>query len=90
MWAEVSLRNVVSGKVVDFVYTDSSWPWIGALPKSGVVQFRTFDEHVVPFIFGFPKNVAITTIQAEWIDNGKTLICRNSGIHYLKNQKGRP
>lgn len=76
LWAEVGLHNGARGKVVDFVYKDSSGPRSGVLPEAVVVQFRALDESVAPFLPVIPNTVAIPTIQAEWLDNGKTLMRR--------------
>ena len=38
-WSEVGLHNGARGKVVYFVYKDSSEPQSGVLPKAMVVQF---------------------------------------------------
>ena len=40
----------------------------GALPEAVVVQFRTLDKSVAPFLPGIPNTVVIPTIQAEWLE----------------------
>ena len=68
----MGLRNGARVKVVDFMYKDLSGPQSGDLPEAS-------DDRVAPFIPGIPNTTAMTTIQSEWVDNGKALIC----THFL-------